>query len=114
MASNPETSKEVLDYLIDSRNLRPVLLSALLENPSVTEESVSKLAASISRGQVDTLVKSKRISRSREILGRICFQPKSHWNSIADIEERIASLATPPCDERSASKGRGEHDRSAE
>src|SRR5882724_6786539 len=34
-AANPQTPLEVLEYLISSDNLRPVLLPALLENPSV-------------------------------------------------------------------------------
>src|SRR5262249_47222645 len=32
VAANPDTSKEVLDYLVDRDNLRPALLPALLEN----------------------------------------------------------------------------------
>jgi hypothetical protein len=37
-ASDPKTPKEVLDYMISPKNLRPALLSALLANPSVSEE----------------------------------------------------------------------------
>src|SRR3984893_15763688 len=39
-ASESSTPKEVLDYLISPKNLRPVLLPALLGNPSVSEESL--------------------------------------------------------------------------
>lgn len=94
-ASNPATPKEVLDYLMDARNLRPTLLSALLGNPAVTEASVSLLVASISRDLVDTLAKSKRINRSREILVAFASNPNLTGIQSADIEERIASLKAP-------------------
>src|SRR5438876_3869906 len=39
-AGDRSTPKEVLDYLISPKNLRPVLLPALLGNPSVSNESL--------------------------------------------------------------------------
>src|SRR5712692_1996384 len=56
VASESDTPKEVLDYLIDRRNLRPVLLPALLENPSVTEESLIDLGGSASREVVEAML----------------------------------------------------------
>jgi len=44
-ASNPSTSEDVLLYMTAVDNLRPALLPALLENPSVTEASLVKLAS---------------------------------------------------------------------
>src|SRR5713101_7183212 len=35
VASDPNSPREVLEYMIAPANLRPVLLAALLENPSV-------------------------------------------------------------------------------
>ena len=35
VASDPGTPREVLEYLVSPDNLRPCLLSALIENPSV-------------------------------------------------------------------------------
>ena len=48
-ASDPQTPREVLDYFIAPDNLRPKLLSALLENPSVPEPQLVKLATSAMR-----------------------------------------------------------------
>src|SRR6185312_6075661 len=45
-ASNPSTTKEVLNYLISPANLRPVLLPALLANPSLSVDSLLELAPS--------------------------------------------------------------------
>ena len=67
-AGDPKTPKEVLDYLIDPENLRPALLPALLENPSVSEDFHVRLAASARRDQVDFLLNSPRASRSRAVL----------------------------------------------
>ncbi len=43
-ASDPKTAREVLDYLVSPENLRPKLLPALLENPSVADERVSQVS----------------------------------------------------------------------
>src|SRR5215831_19287050 len=45
-AGDPQTPREVLDYFISPDNLRPRLLPALLENPSVAEAQLAKLATS--------------------------------------------------------------------
>src|ERR1039458_5165100 len=48
-AADPKTSHEVLDYLIAPENLRPKLLPALLENPSVADGELAKFAISASQ-----------------------------------------------------------------
>lgn len=59
-ASDPATSREVLDYFISPDNLRPKLLPALLENPSVPEAQVVKLATAAMRDTIALVLKSKR------------------------------------------------------
>ena len=59
-ASDPQTPREVLDYFISPDNLRPRLLPALLENPSVPEAQLGKLATSAMRDTLDIILKSKR------------------------------------------------------
>jgi hypothetical protein len=59
-ASDPQTPREVLDYFISPDNLRPKLLPALLENPSVPESQLAKLAMSAMRDTLDIILKSKR------------------------------------------------------
>ena len=49
-AADPQTPPEVLDYFISPDNLRPELLPALLENPSVPEAQIVKLAMSAHAG----------------------------------------------------------------
>jgi len=59
-AGDPQTSREVLDYFVSLDNLRPRLLPALLENPSVAEAQLAKLARGAMRDIVDVIMKSKR------------------------------------------------------
>jgi hypothetical protein len=59
-ASNPETPREVLNYFVSPDNLRPVLLPALLENPSVTGSELAKLAIGASRETIGVMLKSTR------------------------------------------------------
>jgi len=66
-ASDPNTSKEVLDYWIAAENLRPVLLPFLLENPSVSEEALVVLGFTGSREVVEVFLKSSRAQKSSTI-----------------------------------------------
>ena len=67
-ASDPKTPKEVLDYMISPKNLRPALLPALLANPSVSEESLIEMAPRAGRDVVDMMLKSERVNESLAIL----------------------------------------------
>jgi len=58
--SDPKTPRDVLDYFISPDNLRPRLLLPLLENPSVPESQVVKVARSAMRDTLDIILKSKR------------------------------------------------------
>jgi len=59
-ASDPQTPVEVLEYFISPDNLRPKLLRALLDNPSVPEKQLVKLATSAMRDTIDIILKSPR------------------------------------------------------
>jgi hypothetical protein len=67
VASDPRTPSEVLEYMISPQNLRPCLLPALLENPSVSADSIIRLAESGSREVVGAILKSKRAGKSTPI-----------------------------------------------
>jgi hypothetical protein len=74
-ASDSTTPKEVLDYLVSPKNLRPVLMPALLANPSVSEEALLELAPAAGRDLVDVMLKSDRVNRSPEILKALFSNP---------------------------------------
>src|ERR1051326_5433231 len=72
-ASNPKTSKEVLDYFINPQNLRPVLLPLLLENPSVRDGSLTDLMATASKELIEVMLKRSEERR----VGKEC---RSRWS----------------------------------
>jgi hypothetical protein len=60
-AADPQTPQEVLDYFVAPENLRPKLLPALIENPSVSEGQLAKLAVSALRETIEIMLKSARL-----------------------------------------------------
>lgn len=90
-AADPQTSAEVLDYFISPDNLRPVLLPALLENPSVPEGQLIKLALSASRDSIEVMLKSTRI---RSLTGVAEALRSSPYLKVEEAEELGKSLKT--------------------
>jgi hypothetical protein len=86
------TPKEVLDYLVSPKNLRPALLPALLANPSVSEESLLEMAPGAGRDVVEVMLKSDRVNRSLAILNAMLSNP-----NLSGIQsENIRSKMEPP------------------
>jgi hypothetical protein len=67
-AADPQTPREVLDYMISPENLRPKLLPALLENPSVPESELAKFALSASRESIEAMLQSARVKSCNGVL----------------------------------------------
>jgi hypothetical protein len=102
-AADPRTPKAVLAYLITPGNLRPTLLPALLENPSVSEALLAELAGAASRYMLETLVKSPRISQSQTILMALSSNPHLNPAQSAVVAEKLASFGpTRPSQAESA------------
>jgi hypothetical protein len=74
-ASDPKTAREVLDYFIAPDNLRPKLLPALLENPSIPESVLAKVAVSASREAIDTMLQSSRVRAAVGVLESLRANP---------------------------------------
>ena len=90
-ASDPKTPKEVLDYLISPKNLRPALLPALLANPAMPDESLLQLAPTAGRDSVEIMLKSDRVNQSPEILKALL----SNHNLIGIQSESIRNKIEP-------------------
>lgn len=75
VVGNPQAPAEVLDYFISSDNLRPGLLPALLENPSVTERQVQKLAVSALRQTIEIMLKSQRALSMKSVVETLKSNP---------------------------------------
>ena len=93
VASDPTTSKEVLDYLVSPDHLRPALLPALLANPSLAEESLLKMAPGAGRDVVEIMLKNERINRSPDILNALLSNPNLTGIQSEMIRNRIAPAA---------------------
>ena len=86
-AADPQTPREVLDYFIAPDNLRLVLLSALLENPSVPEGQLAKLAVSASRETIEAMLKSDRVRSLASVLEVLKANPYLGGAEAAEIEK---------------------------
>jgi hypothetical protein len=94
-ASNPKTTPEVLNYLISPENLRPKLLPALLENPSVSEAELIKFAVSASRDSIDILFKSSRVMGSAGTLKSLRSNPYLKADEAATLDKLLTSAQLP-------------------
>ena len=74
-ASDPKTAREVLNYLIAGENLRPKLLPALLENPSIPDSELAKFAISASREGIDAMLQSPRVQAAAGVLESLRANP---------------------------------------
>jgi len=88
-AANPNTTAEVLGYFASLENLRPSLLPALAENPSVSEEVLDGLAVSGSRSVVETLLTSPRVLNSPHLLQALQSNPNLRPNELAEVGKKL-------------------------
>jgi hypothetical protein len=101
-ATDPQTSAEVLDYFISPDNLRPKLLPALLENPSVPEGKLLKLAHSASRELIEVMLKSARVRALPIVLDALRSSPylkKEEAEELGKLLTAADSAASQPEDE---------------
>ena len=89
VVSDPATPAEVLNYFISPDNLRPRLLPKLLENPSVREEQVVKLAGSALRDTLSIMLRSPRVKSLRSVVEALQSNPYLE-------EEEAQELAKAP------------------
>lgn len=97
-ATDPQTPAEVLNYFISPDNMRPRLLPALLENPSVPEAQIAKLATSAMRDTIEIILKSKRASAMPAVLSALRSNPylkKEEAEQLGKPSVSVAQDATP-------------------
>jgi hypothetical protein len=95
-ASDPKTPREVLDYLVSPENLRPKLLPALLENPSVPESQIAKFAISASPEGIAAMLQSPRVRASAGILDSLRSNPYLKPNEASAVAELLSAGKTEP------------------
>jgi hypothetical protein len=103
-AADPQTSAEVLDYFISPDNLRPRLLPVLLENPSVPERHLIKLALSASREVIEAMLKSPRTRSLASVLNGLSSSPYLKPEEIEELRKLLSACESAA----SATVGDGE------
>jgi hypothetical protein len=89
VASDPQSPSEVLDYLVSPDNLRPKLLPALLENPSVRESELAKFAISASAESIGMMLRSPRIRSAVKVLDALKPNPYLKKEQLDDIKSLL-------------------------
>ena len=95
VAADPATSREVLGYLVAPKNLRPALLPALLENPSVGEEELAEVAASGSRAVVEAVLASQRVRKSPILMDALRSNPRLRANEMEAFTKTTEPVEIP-------------------
>jgi len=95
-AADPKTAREVLDYLVSPDNIRPKLLPALLENPSVAESELVKFAISASQEAIAAMLQSARVRASAQILKSLRSNPYLKAEHASTVAELLGVGKTPP------------------
>src|SRR5437660_7491153 len=109
-AANPQTTADVLDYFISPDNLRPRLLPALLENHSVSEGHLVKLAISASRDSIEVMLKSPRVRSLGGVLEALRANPylkKEEAEELAQLSSAAATSASAENSTRGSEPIRG-------
>jgi hypothetical protein len=106
-AADPKTPREVLDYLISPDNMRPKLLPALLENPSVRESELAKFAISATPESIGMMLRSPRIRAAVWVLDALKPNPYLKKEQSAEIQllmkgGEVAARGDEPTPEPSA------------
>jgi hypothetical protein len=96
VAADPATNKEVLDYLISAKNIRPALLPVLLENPAIKEEELTELATNGTRTVVEAMLESPRVKGSAPLREALRSNPRLRAHERDEIEKPVTPEATEP------------------
>lgn len=115
IAADPQTPGPVLEYMSSPRHLRPALLPALLENPSVDEDRLSELAATAPAASIQTLLNSGRVRKSFRTIQSLSQNRQlderqtSELRSLLALRQREQDAANDPLGDAVASAYVREH-----
>jgi hypothetical protein len=105
VAADPQTPKEVLDYFVDPSNLRPTLLPALLENPSVSQAALAHIAESARCELLDTFLQSPRAKQLPAIMSALNSNPHLEGRRAAALKAASSEAADAAPAAESAEEG---------
>jgi len=112
VVADPQTSQDVLSYFMSHDNLRPKLLPALLENPSVEEDQIVKLAATAMRDTIDILLTSPRVRSTHSVIEALIPSPYLKKPEIDELKALLSARPAATGEEESAT-GAGDEQETA-
>jgi hypothetical protein len=89
IVSNPSTSKEVLDYWLSPKNLRPALFPLLVENSAVTLEKIGQIGSTLKGEWIDAMLASPRIQKSPQVLRELAANNRLSGVQAVHVQELI-------------------------
>lgn len=95
IASNAATSKEVLDYWLSPKNLRPALFPLLLENSAVSLEKLGQIATILKGEWIDVMLASPRVQKSPQLLKELDSNKLLSGVQAVRVQELITGKLTP-------------------
>ncbi len=93
IAANPATPHEVLDYMLAAENRRPALVPALLENPTISETTLVKLAMTASDELAGEMLQSQRVRSSVDVLNTLKNNPNLQYENEKKVGEALAAVS---------------------
>jgi hypothetical protein len=89
VVSDPTAPQEVLGYFSEPQNLRPDLIAALLQNPSVPENRLLELAHCASRELPALMLASPRVRSMPAVLSALLHNPATTDAEARTIEDEL-------------------------
>jgi hypothetical protein len=96
IAADPATPPQVLSYLIARENLRPRLLPALIENPSISDSQLATLAERANHATILVMLASERVRKSHAVLHAVATNTELSSEEAALVQELRAELGAAP------------------
>ena len=78
IAQEPDTPREILEYWLRPKNIRPRLFPILIENPTVLVTTLSELVTKLKGELLDVMIASPRVRASQQLLQRARGCPAWH------------------------------------
>jgi hypothetical protein len=96
VAADPLTPVPVLEYLASPQNVRPATLSLLLENSSLSQQSLLELAQGKSQEVFAALLTSPRVRQNRAVLDTLLSNPEVDNRLQLRVTDALAKLSADP------------------
>ena len=110
VAADPASPPEVLSYLAARENLRPRLLPALLENPSVGDKNLAELAEHAKGETIELMLASERVLQARTVLHRLVGNPNLSSDQSSFVQQRLAEMGEIPAEAAADHEGRSQYE----